>query len=484
MLYNAVKKALGALSAAMFTMSAAIYWYLNCLSMSKLQLENIDISEREIEILTGLGYPTWKDYLITYVLMLFLLIGVISLWFAVFREKGRGATLGMLSQLFSLVIFALLVKDIIARESKFLYNTEILYPAIILLIVSFVFSTLYALTVFRETKRAKQINRKAVIEKRESTKIAVLDRCTLTVNDIDFSPLDSTGNTEYFDVLTPEEIKEKCKDADIILCNKAKITADIMDACPNLKYIGLFATGYNNIDLKAARKRGITVCNAPGYSTDSVAQLVFAYILEKSTSLSDYKRSTAEGNWMRSGTFSYFPYPVNELKGKYIGIIGYGAIGRKVAQIADAFGMRVLVYTRTAPKGCPYRVCPLEELLAASDFVTLHCPLTDKTAKLINGERLALMKKTAYLINTSRGGVIDEYALRVALDGESIAGAALDVLDTEPMAEDCPLFGARNLTVTPHIAWASHEARVRLISLVASNIRAYQNGCPVNVVNK
>lgn len=479
-----IKKLCGAVSAVLFTASAAIYWYLNCYSMHKVQFENIDMSEIEMDILVGIGYPTWKDYLITYFLMLFMLIGVISLWFAVFRERGRGATLGVLSQLFSLAFLALLLKQILDAKSKFLYDRQLFNIAVGLAIAAFLFSTLYSLVVFKDKRLAKQRPRKEVLEQRKKMKIVVLDRCTLTVDDIDFSAIEALGNTVYYDILTDDEIKEKCKDADIILCNKAKITDEIMEACPELEYIGLFATGYNNIDIKAAARRGITVCNAPGYSTDSVAQLVFAYILEKTTSLSRYAESTAAGTWMDSEAFSYFPYPINELKGKYLGIIGYGAIGRQVAKLADAFGMRILVASRTKPRGCPYRICTVDEIFKYSDYVTLHCPLTDKTAKLVNSERIAMMKKGAYLINTSRGGVIDEIALREALDSERIAGAALDVLATEPMAKDCPLYGAKNLTVTPHIAWASHEARVRLIALVASNLAAYQNGAPKNTVTK
>ena len=348
--------------------------------------------------------------------------------------------------------------------------------------VSFLILLVYAIILFRNDGHGSQKSIDTIEKERKETKISVLDLCTLTVGDIDFSPIDKLGNTEYHDILTKEEIKEKCADSDVILCNKAVIDGEIMDACPNLKYIGLFATGYNNIDIKAADERGITVCNAPGYSTDSVAQLVFAYILNHATSLDKYDRSTHDGEWIKSRAFSYFPFPINELNGKNLSIIGYGAIGKRVAKIADAFGMKVSVNTRTRPADCPYPIVSVEEAFASADYLTVHCPLTEQTKGLISRERLALMKPTAYVINTARGAVADEEALAEALAEGKIAGAACDVLTVEPMREDDPLIGAKNLTLTPHIAWASYEARVRLISLVASNLRAYQNGIPVNRV--
>jgi glycerate dehydrogenase len=204
--------------------------------------------------------------------------------------------------------------------------------------------------------------------------------------------------------------------------------------------------------------------------------------LNHTTSLDKYNESTHNGEWVKARAFSYFPYPINELHGKNICIIGYGAIGKQVAKLADAFGMKIYIATRTKPKDCPYPLVTVDEAFRLADYLTVHCPLTEQTKGLINAERLKTMKKTAYVINTARGAVADEYALREALDKHIISGAACDVLTVEPMREDDPLIGADNITLTPHIAWASYEARVRLISLVASNLKAYQNGLPQNTV--
>ncbi len=313
-------------------------------------------------------------------------------------------------------------------------------------------------------------------------KITVLDKCTLTVGDIDFSPIEALGEVSYYDLLPHDRIVDAAKDAEVLLCNKAVIGSDIMDGCKKLKYIGLFATGYNNIDIAEAKKRGIVVVNVPGYSTYSVAQLTVAFILAHATSLFEYNTSTHNGDWVRSSAFSYFPYPITELWGKTLGIYGLGAIGRKVAQCAESLGMNVIVNTRTV-RDNDYEYVSLEELFKRSDYLTLHAPLTDKNKELICAKTLSLMKPSAYLINTSRGGVINENDLAQALNEGRIAGAALDVLTVEPMREDNPLISAKNCTITPHVAWASYQARVRLIDIVAENIKAYQNGTPVNVVN-
>lgn len=314
-------------------------------------------------------------------------------------------------------------------------------------------------------------------------KITVLDKCTLTVGDIDFSPIEALGNVEYFDILTKEEIIRAASDAEVLICNKAEIDGEIMDKCQNLKYIGLFATGYNNIDLEAASSHGIVVVNVPGYSTNSVAQLTMAYILSHATSLAEYNTSTHNGEWIRSHTFSYFPYPIAELAGKTLGIYGLGTIGRKVAQCAAAFDMKVIVHTRTV-RDNDYEYVSLDDLFKRSDYLTLHAPLTNDNKGLICKETLSLMKPTAYLVNTSRGGVVNEEELAEALNNGTIAGAAIDVLKVEPMREDTPLLKAKNCTITPHIAWASIESRIRLIQKVAENIKAYQDGMPQNVVNK
>ena len=477
-----LKRIPGALSALFMTVSAALYWFLNIRSMTTLLFEKLDVSEIDREILTTTGYPTWKDYIITYFIMLVTLTWLIAVYFSVFRPKGRGSSVTLLCQLCALGLSAVVFKSMLDGKSKFLYDKKWFLVYVGCMAASLLFSTVYAFIWIRRSKKEKQRALCDIKEKRKTTKIVVLDKCTLTVGDIDFSPLDELGNTEYYDILTKEEIIEKCSDADMILCNKAVIDEEIMAACPKLGYIGLFATGYNNIDTEAAHKRGITVCNAPGYSTDSVAQLVFAYILAYSTSLNDYNTSTHNGQWIRSSAFSYFPYPITELKCKALGVIGYGAIGRKVAAIGAAFGMRVYIATRSKPEDCPYTLVTVDEIFRISDFLTVHCPLNDQTRGLISKERLSTMKNTAYIINTARGGVCDEAALKEALDNGVIAGAAVDVLTAEPMREDNPLIGAKNLTITPHIAWASYEARARLILLVAENIRAYQNGLPKNTV--
>ena len=269
--------------------------------------------------------------------------------------------------------------------------------------------------------------------------------------------------------------------ADAIICNKAVIDAEIM-AKTGVKFVGLFATGYNNIDTEYAHKNGVTVCNVPGYSTDSVAQLTFSLLLELASSTYKYVESTARGDWRKSKQFSYFSYPLTEIAGKTLGIYGLGTIGVAVAKIALAFNMRVIAYTRT-PK-CIEGVENVseEELFRESDFLTLHCPLNNETKLIVNERTLSLMKPTAYLINTSRGGTIDEKALCDALNRGVIRGAALDVLTIEPMSDDCPLIEAKNCIFTPHIAWASLEARTRLITKVCENLEAFKQGKPINVV--
>ena len=471
-------------SALCLTVSAAVYWYANITSMSKLLADSKDLTEDETLIMKETGYPDWKTYIITYFLMLSTLIACISVWAAAVHPDKRGPSVATITELLSLILLVLIYKDIKDNKSKFLYDEKLIKLSLVLLAVSFLLIIAYALLMFIKKKNGKQKSPEEINKERAETKIVLLDKCTLTVGDIDFSAIEALGTVEYYDILTKEEIMQKCFDADVILCNKAVIDREIMNNCPKLSYIGLFATGYNNIDIEAAKELNIKVCNAPGYSTDSVAQLTFAYILNHTTSLDKYNESTHNGEWISSRAFSYFPYPINELNGKTLCIIGYGAIGRRVAKLGDAFGMKVKIATRTKPEDCPYPLITVDEAFRYADYLTVHCPLTDQTRGLINKERLATMKKTAYVINTARGAVADEHALREALDKHIIAGAACDVLTVEPMRPDDPLIGAENLTLTPHIAWASYEARVRLIALVASNLKAYQNGLPVNVINK
>ncbi len=312
-------------------------------------------------------------------------------------------------------------------------------------------------------------------------KIVILDRCTVTKGDVDLSPIEKFGEVEYLDILTKEEIIEKLKGKDAVICNKAVIDREIMEKT-GIKFVGLFATGYNNIDTVAARELGVTVCNVPGYSTDSVAQITFALLLELASNTSKYFTSVANGDWMRSKTFSYFSYPITEISGKTLGIFGLGDIGLAVAKIGKAFGMRVIAHTRTPKNVEGIEEVSYEELLRQSDFLSFHCPLNDGTREILDKKALSQMKPTAFLINTSRGGVINEYDLAEALENGVIAGAGLDVLTVEPMSENCPLRNAKNLIMTPHVAWGSLESRIRLIKKVCENLEAFIKGNPINRV--
>lgn len=314
-------------------------------------------------------------------------------------------------------------------------------------------------------------------------KITVLDTNTLTYGDLDFGPLEACGEVSFYDLLPKEEIVKACKGAEVVLVNKTKMTEEIMDQLPDLKYIGLFATGYNNIELEPARARGIDVVNVPGYSTDSVAQLVFAFILSHATNVAAYNDSVHQGDWIKSPSFAYFPYPIEELAGKKMGIVGFGNLGKKVSKIADAIGMEVLIHSHRIYEDCPFRQVGREELFRESDYLSINCPLNEGTANLVCEDTLKLMKKTAFLVNTARGGCVDSNALKKALDEGWIAGAGIDVLVDEPMRADEPLYTAKNCMITPHIGWASFEARCRLIKKVAENITAWQKGCPQNIVN-
>lgn len=316
-------------------------------------------------------------------------------------------------------------------------------------------------------------------------KTVILDADTVTGGDVSLSPITDICDCEIYGFSTDEELIDRIGDAEAVLTNKCRITREVMDACRNLKFIGVFATGYNNIDIVAAKEKGICVCNVPGYSTDSVAQHTFALILHHYSSIAKYANTVANGDWVYSKLFTYFNIPFYELSGKTLGIVGYGAIGKKVAKIALAFGMKVLIYTRTAPQNDnTVEVVSLDELMTRSDVVTLHCPLTDKTEKMINERTLSLMKEGSLLINTSRGGVIDEPALAAALKNGKPAAAGLDVLTLEPMRENCVLRGLNNCYITPHIAWAPKETRDRLIGMVADNIKGYLCGNIINNVAK
>lgn len=319
----------------------------------------------------------------------------------------------------------------------------------------------------------------------KNIRLVILDSETVTRGDVSLDGITALADSSVFGYTPNEKVAEAIGDADAVICNKCLITQEVFDKCPNLKYVGLFATGYNNVDLAAASKRGAVVCNVPAYSTNAVAQHTFALILDYYNKVAEYKKTVADGDWVNYKLFSYFYIPTTEIAGLTLGIIGYGDIGRKTAEIARAFGMNVVTYTRSPQKVTDgTRVCTLEELLSISDAVSLHCPLTPENGKMINAETLALMKPNALLVNTARGGLIDEQALADALNGGRLGGARLDTLTYEPMREDCPLRGAKNCAITPHIAWAPIETRVRLLEKVAENLKSWINGEPINVVNK
>lgn len=316
-------------------------------------------------------------------------------------------------------------------------------------------------------------------------KLVILDSETVTRNDVSLDGITSLADTKVYGYTPNDEVASRIGDADAVICNKCLVTRDVFEACRNLKYVGLFATGYNNIDLKAASDHGAVVCNVPSYSTNAVAQHTFAFILHKYNKVAEYDRTVDNGDWINYKLFTYFGIPTFELAGKTIGIVGYGAIGRQVAAVARAFGMNVVTHTRSPHKVTDGTPClSLDELLRTSDVVSLHCPLYEDNAKMIDEHALSLMKPTALLINTARGGLIDEQALADALNREVIAGACIDTLTFEPMREDCPLYKAKNITVTPHIAWAPRETRERLLEKVAENLSAWISGHPINTVNK
>lgn len=315
-------------------------------------------------------------------------------------------------------------------------------------------------------------------------KIIILDRCTVTNdNDISFEKIDALGEVEYYDVLEKRDIIKVSQNADAIICNKAIIDKEIMDACKNLKYIGLFATGYNNIDIDYANKKGITVCNAPNYSTFAVAQLTFSFILNLACKTKEYDDFVKQDKWIYSPTFSVFPFAMTELRGKVLGIYGLGTIGQAVAKIALAFGMKVKAYSRTKKDIPEVEFVSEQELFKTSDFLSFHCALTPDTENKLNRETISLMKPTAFVINTSRGGVINEQDLADALNSGRLQGAGLDVLAKEPMDKNCPLRGAENCIITSHIGWAPKETRERLIGIVAQNVIDFLNDTPKNTVN-
>ena len=317
-------------------------------------------------------------------------------------------------------------------------------------------------------------------------KIVILDGFALNPGDLDWSPLSRFGEvTVYERTGSEEEAIQRIGNAQIVLTNKVPITAAIMDACPSVKLICEQATGYNNIDIAAAAKRGITVCNVPSYSTDSVAQLTFALLLEICHNVGLHNQQVHNGAWCDSPDFCFWSSPLTELIGKTLGIVGLGSIGQAVARIGKAFGMRILAFSRTQRPECAdlAEYVSLDQLLAQSDVVSLHCPLFPETAGMINETSIGKMKDGAILLNTSRGGLVNEAALAGALRSGKLRAAAVDVVSSEPMTRDNPLLTAPNCYITPHIAWAPLEARIRLMNTLEENIRAWLNGAHQNVVN-
>jgi len=306
--------------------------------------------------------------------------------------------------------------------------------------------------------------------------IVVLDGYTLNPGDLSWDALRELGSCEIYDRSAPDEIVPRSTSAEIVLTNKVKLNGEYMSSVPTLKYIGVTATGYNIVDVAAARERKVIVTNIPTYGTQSVAQMTFALLLELTQHVGHHAQTVREGRWTRSPDFCYWDYPLIELDGLTLGIIGFGRIGKMVGQLAEAFGMKVLTYSRKQP------VAEMETLFRRSDIISLHCPLTPQTEHLVNEKRLAWMKPTAFLLNTSRGPLIDESALAKALNEGRIAGAGLDVLAVEPPTADNPLLRAKNCLITPHIAWATRAARSRLMEAAVENVRAFFAGESKNVV--
>ena len=316
-------------------------------------------------------------------------------------------------------------------------------------------------------------------------KIVVVDGYTLNPGDLSWDDLRALGECEIYERSTDEELLSRSAEAEILLTNKMEVRDRHMERLPKLRYIGVTATGYNIVDVGAARDRNITVTNVPAYGTASVAQMTFALLLELCHRTGHHAQTVSDGRWAKSPDFCYWDYPLVELDGLIMGIIGLGRIGQTVAPLAQAFGMKVVATGRSKPKDLPASIVwfDLETLLRTSDVVSLHCPLTPETKHMIDAERLKLMKPAAFLLNTSRGPLIDEAALAAALQAGQIAGAGLDVLSVEPPTADNPLYQAPNCFITPHISWATRAARSRLMRMAVENVAAFVGGKPQNVVS-
>ena len=316
-------------------------------------------------------------------------------------------------------------------------------------------------------------------------KIVILDGYTLNPGDLDWKAFKALGECEIHDRTLPAQMIERAGDAEIVVTNKTVLSRAVIAELPRLRYIGVLATGYNVLDIEAARERGIPVTNVPEYGTPNVAQAAFALLLELTNRTGHHAQTVREGRWTAATDFCYWDFPLVELHELTLGIVGYGRIGQAVGRIGRAFGMKVVVLDASATRigGAEARFVDLDTLFRESDVVSLHCPLTPETKELINTARLAQMKPTAFLINTARGGLVNEAALADALNHGRLAGAGLDVLSIEPPPADNPLLRAKNCIITPHIAWATRDARARLMQVAADNLRAWLQGRPQNVVN-
>jgi glycerate dehydrogenase len=317
-------------------------------------------------------------------------------------------------------------------------------------------------------------------------KIAVLDAHPLADNDDAWAALREYGKVDIYPHSTEAEVLARARDAAILITNKAPVSADVIAQSPHLQFITLTATGYDVVDVAAARRRGIAVSNVPEYGTASVAQFVFALLLELCHHVQLHADAVRAGEWARSGAFSFWKTPLTDLAGKVLGIVGFGRIGRRVGELGHAFGMRVLAQDqiRTAPPAYqPFGWAEMDELFAQADVISLHCPLTPETEGLINRQRLQLVKPGAFLINTARGALVREPDLAEALNAGRLGGAAVDVVSHEPIRPDNPLLAAGNCLITPHIAWATQEARRRLLEATVANVANFLAGRPTNVVN-
>ncbi|MBR1667936.1 MAG: D-2-hydroxyacid dehydrogenase [Bacteroidaceae bacterium] len=316
-------------------------------------------------------------------------------------------------------------------------------------------------------------------------KIVILDAYTVDQGELTWDGLKELADVETYERTAPEEVVARCKGAEMVLTNKVVLDASVLNMLPRLQYIGVLATGYNVVDLEVASRQNIVVTNIPAYSTESVAQMVFCHLLNIVSRADHYANENRKGKWTASPDFCYLDHDLFELYGKKMGIIGLGNTGMATARIATGFGLQVLAYTSKDEEDLPYDImkADIDTIFEQCDIVSLHCPLTESTRNLVNAERLEMMKSSAILINTGRGPLVEDAAVAEALNNDQIAAYAADVLTTEPAPADNPLLKAKNCYLTPHIAWATREARQRLINICTENVRAYLDGEPINQVN-